>query len=172
MVRIAQALVIASLVFCAACGVPFNQDPKPLVLTHLDIARKHDYILNTKSTLKVFRTSVGDLRNRNRPAAMRELAQRFDDFVVLQVRPIIGDWEAENNLATQLELAKLRLLCGLIYVDFAETQKAKELLDEMKEYYGDNPGIMRAPLDRGDIGVTSLEGGLQLLEQRVAGLTS
>jgi hypothetical protein len=174
MTRYARALAAVILAaFCAGCGtVPFDPQPRPASVAHLDIVRKQEYIHGTKATLKTFLVSARDLRSRDRDGSLRELADRFGHFVTLQVVPIVNDFDAENSLSTRLEIAKLQLLCGFIYCELGETRLAGELLEIMKQHYGSNPGILGVPLDRADIGVPSMESGLELLEERLAGTRS
>lgn len=96
MPRIVPALAAAVLVLCTACGTAFDR-PRPATVSHLDIVRKQEYISTTKATLKTFRATARDLRSRNRPVSLRELAGRFDRYMAVQVRPIVGDFEAQNT---------------------------------------------------------------------------
>lgn len=171
MTRYAQALAaVICIAFCAGCGmtVPFDPQPRPASVTHLDIARKQTYIQSTKVTLKTFLVAAQDLRSRDQVVSLHELADRFGRFERLRVAPMVDDFEAQNSLSTRLEIAKLQLLCGLTYVELGETHRAGELLHNMKEHYGQNPGILSVPLDRGDIGIATMAGGLQLLEEKLA----
>jgi hypothetical protein len=167
------ALTLAAVTFAAFCvgcsTVPFDPQPRPATVAHLDIVQKQQYIQGTKTTLNTFLVSARDLRSRNRDVSLRELADRFGRYVTLQVEPIIADFEADNSLSTRLEIAKLQLLCGLTYCELGDNRKARDLLEEMKERYGGNPGIMGAPIDRGDFGIDSLEMGLELLEVKLVG---
>jgi hypothetical protein len=170
MPRIARAVALAAvLLLCAACGASFRPSPRPAPVSQLDIVRKQEYIGTTKATLKTFRATARDLRSRGRPVSLRELAERFDRYVALQVRPIVDDFEAQNNLATRMEIAKLQLLCGLTYAELAQPRRARDLLREMEAAWGGNPGMLGTPLDRGDVGVSSLDDGLQLLRRNLAG---
>lgn len=171
MTRYVRSLgAILFFAFCAGCGtVPFDPQPRAAAVAHLDIVRKQEYIQGTKATLKTFLVSARDLSSRDQHVSLRELADRFSRFVTLQVDPIVGDFEAENSLSTRLEIAKLQLLCGLAYYELGENRRARDLLEQMKQRYGGNAGIMGAPIDRSDIGVASLERGLELLEEKLVG---
>jgi hypothetical protein len=171
MTRYGRTLAAAICVlFFVGCGtVPFDPQPRPAAVAHLDIVQKQEYIQSTKTTLKTFLLSARDLRSRGRASSVRELADRFDRFVSLQVVPIVHDFEADDSLSTRLEIAKLQLLCGLTYGELGENRKALELLEEMKRRYGGNPGIMGAPINQGDFGAASLETSLELLEAKLVG---
>jgi hypothetical protein len=172
MTRYARDLAaVILMVICAGCGtIPFDPQPRPAAVAHLDIVQKHAYIQRTKATLKTFLVSAQDLRSHDRNLSLRELSYRFDRYVTLQVIPIVDDFEAGNSLSSRLEIAKLQLLCGLIYYELGETRRAGDLLETMQQRYGRSPGILGVPLDRGDIGVTSMEGGLGLLEEKLASI--
>jgi hypothetical protein len=157
----------AVLLLVGGCGSPstFNPPPHPAVVSHMDVAEKQAQIDSVKSTLKIFRASAQDLRSRSKPAELDQLSDEADRYIELQVQPIVGDFESANNLQTRLEIAKLQLLCGLVYLelDNAESNIYK-LLREMERRYGNQPDVLYATIDRNDIGFSTINDGMQSLE--------
>lgn len=167
-----RTLVFSALVLLLAvgsgCVAGFQSPTRPAEVSHMDIARKQDYIRTTKATLKTFQRSARDLRDRNRPLVLQELSDEVHRYIRLQVDPIVNDFEAGNNLETRLEIGKLQLLSGLVYVELGETGKVRRLLREMNRRYSTHSSLLTTAIDRNDIGFSSLEEGMQALRERLA----
>jgi hypothetical protein len=147
-------------------GVAFDPPPRPAVVSHMDVAKKQAQIDSVKSTLKVFRASAQDLRSREKPRELAQLTDQADRYIELQVQPIVEDFEAENNLKTRLEIAKLQLLCGLVYLELDNAEgNIYKLLRDMERRYGDQPNVLNAAIDRNDVGFGTIGDGMRRLEE-------
>ncbi len=133
----------------------------------LSIAKKKEYIRTSKATLKNFQTTAIDLRARGQLPAIGEFAKEVKNYISLQVEPILVDAAAVDDLQTRLEVAKLQLLCGLVYADLAEYREARLRLEEMMQRYGSHPDVLNAAIDRNDIGFATLASGMQDLRARI-----
>jgi hypothetical protein len=171
MPRSALIVTLILALFCAACSTAVEPQPRPASVGHMDIPQKEEYILRTKTTLKTFHATASDLRSRGLPGQLQELGENFDRYVALQVAPIVEDTEASSNLATRMEIAKLQLLCGLTYIELEDHLKVESLLRQLEKHATD-PGFISTPLDRGDLGVASIEEGLSRLRESVAARSS
>ncbi|MBE0599102.1 MAG: hypothetical protein IH614_17795 [Desulfuromonadales bacterium] len=160
------ALTVAAVV-SAGCSADFQPRAQPAVVGHMQIAKKQEYIQNTKATLKNFQASARDLRARNKPLILEELSGEVHRYIRLRVVPIVNDFEAENNLETRLEIAKLQLLSGLVYFELGEVRKVRQLLREMDRRYQD-PSFLSSAIDSQDIGFSTIGEGMQALRGRLA----
>lgn len=165
MVRSSWAFIAAALVLAGGCAEPF--DPQPAVVSHMSVDKKQDYIRGAESTLKVFHAAAMDLHTRGKPIAQQELAGQVKRYIKMQVKPIIGDFEAGNNPETRLEIAKLQLLTGFVYLELEDPWAAVGVLQEMEQRYSDQPDVLSAHLDRNDLGFASIGEGMQDLEDRL-----
>lgn len=159
--RLIIPVIVISLFGCAS-----DRHRRGAVVSYLDVAGKQAYIQEAKSTLKIFHEAALDLRSRQKPQAREELAREADNYIEMQVKPIIGDFEANNDLRTRLEVAELQLLCGLVYLELKEYLKVQDLLKTMRRRYGDNEEILKAALDRSTIGFGNLKDGMRILNER------
>jgi len=167
MSRFLRTLVTTAVLFLACgCSATFDPPPHPAAVSHMGIVKKRAQIDTVKSTLKIFRATAQDLRSREKPKEMEQLTDEADRYIELQVQPIVADFEAKNSLATRLEVAKLQLLCGLVYLelDNAESNLYK-LLRDMERRYGDQPDVLNAAIDRNDVGFATIGEGMQTLEE-------
>lgn len=155
------------VLFALLWGCASNPPPPPAMLSYLDVAQKQAYIHNSMSTLKLFHEAALDLRTRGKPLARKELAGEVDHYVEMQVNPIIGDFEANNNLRTRLEVAELQLLCGLVYLELMEYREAMVLLNKMKKRYGDRPEILSAAVNSKYLRYRNIEDGMRILHERL-----
>lgn len=160
------ARVLIAVAVISLCGCASDPPRRTAVVSYLDVAKKQEYIRGAISTLKIFNEAALDLRSRNKPQARRELAKEVEHYIETQVKPIIGDFEANNNLRTRMEVAELQLLCGLVYLELKEYEEVQSLLKNMKRRYGDNPEILSAAIDRRNIGFRSIEDGMRILNER------
>ncbi len=165
-----RCLRIVIVVFCATlaagCAAPLGE--RSDASSHLPIGKKHEFILHSKATLKNFQNTAIDLRSRRKPQVLHEFAGEVKNYMEVQVEPIVIDSEAGQNLETRLEIAKLQLLAGMVYVELTEYRQARQLLEAMETRYGNQAEILTASLDRNDIGFASLEAGLQNMKERIA----
>lgn len=159
--------VFIALVFIVVGGCATAPPPPPAVVSYLDVPKKQAYIHGARSTLKIFHDTALDLRNRRKDPARQELAVEVDRYIEAQVEPIVGDFEANNNLATRLEVAELQLLCGLVYLELEEYHKARVLLDTMEKRYGNHPGLLSVSIDRGEMGFRNIGEGMKTLNERL-----
>lgn len=159
------AVVIA---LSGGCGAAFDLPPRPARVSHMDIAGKQAYIHDAKSTLKIFQAAARDIHGRSKPRARQELAGEFSRYVELQVKPIVDDFEAGKNLETRLEIAKLEVLCGLVYLELEEYRKSWRLLRQLEGRYGDQPDLLKAAIDPNDIGFGSIDDGIQSLRKHLS----
>jgi hypothetical protein len=155
----------AVLLLSGSCAAPL--DPQPAAVSHMSVDKKQDYIRDAESTLKVFNAAAMDLHTRGKPIAQQELAREVKRYIKGQVKPIIVDFEAGNNLETRLEIAKLQLLCGFVYLELEDPWEAVGVLREMERRYGDQPDLLRADLERNDLGFASIAEGMRDLEDRL-----
>ena len=154
------------LLLAGGCSTAFDPPPHPAVVSHLKVVDKQAYIDSVKSTLKIFRASAQDLRIRNKSEELEQLSDVADRFIMLQVEPILGDFEADKNLATRLEIAKLQLLCGLVYLELDNARwNIYKLLREMEHRYSDQPDVLYAAIDRNDVGFNTISDGMRSLDE-------
>jgi len=147
-------------------GAAFDPPPRPAVVSHMDVAKKQAQIDSVKSTLKIFRASAQDLRSRAKPEELEQLTDQVDRYIKLQVQPIVEDFEVEKNLKTRLEIAKLQLLCGLVYLELDNAEEnIYKLLRDMERRYGDQPNVLNAAIDRNDVGFGTIGDGMRTLEE-------
>lgn len=167
MSRFFRALATTAVLFLAGgCSATFDPPPHPAAVSHMDIVTKRTQIDTVKSTLKIFRVSAQDLRSREKPREMAQLTDEADRYIKLQVQPFVKDFEADNNLATRLEVAKLQLLCGLVYLELDNAEwNLHKLLRDMERRYGDQPDVLNAAIDRNDVGFATIGEGMQTLEE-------
>jgi hypothetical protein len=159
--------VFITSVFILFCGCAPDPPRRPEVVSYLDVTQKQQYIQNAMSTLKIFHEAAIDLRSRRKPMARKELAEEVDHYIDVQVKPIIGDFEANHNLKTRLQVAELQLLSGLVYLELKEYDEALALLNTMKRRYSDSPELLSAAIDRKYIGFRNLEDGMRVLNERL-----
>lgn len=168
MVRFSRAFIAAAaLVLAGGCVAAFDPQPQPAAVSHMNVAKKQAYIRGAESTLKIFHAAAMDLRSRGKPLAQQELAGEAKRYIKMQVKPIIADFEAGNNLETRLEIAKLQLLCGLVYLDLEEPWEALGMLREMERRYGDQPDLLNAEFERNDLGFATIGNGMRIIEERL-----
>lgn len=167
MTRAFRAFVTTAVfLMLGGCGVAFDPPPRPAVVSHMDIVKKEAQIDSVKSTLKIFRASAQDLRSRAKPQELAQLTDQADRYIELQVQPIVEDFEAEKNLKTRLEIAKLQLLCGLVYLELDNAEgNIYKLLRDMERRYGDQPIVLNAAIDRNDVGFGTIRDGMRSLEE-------
>ncbi len=157
---------VAVLLLAGGCSTSFDPPSRPAAISHLDVVNKQAYIDSVKSTLKIFHASAHDLRSREKPLKLFQLSEEADRYIELQVHPIIEDFEADNNLTTRLEIAKVQLLCGMVYLELDNPEwKIYQLLREMERRYGDQPDVLYAAIDRNDIGFGTISEGMQSLDE-------
>lgn len=154
------------LLMAYGCTAAFDPPPHPAAISHMSAVKKQAYIADIKSTLKIFRASAQDLRRRNKPEELDQLSDEVEVYVRMQVQPIVADFEANKNLATRLEVAKLQLLCGLIYLELDNSAwNIHQLLREMKRQYGNQPDVLNTAIDRNDVGFESINEGMRKLNE-------
>lgn len=166
--RVFWALAASALVLLACgCRPAFNPPPRPAQISHMDVATKLTRIDNVASTLKIFLDTGRDLRSRAKRQELRRLTAEADRYIELQVRPIIHDFEASANLTTRLEIAKLQLLTGLVYLELDNQEwKLYQWLSAMEHRYADQPDVLNATIDRTVFGYDTIAAGLRGLEER------
>ena len=156
----------AVLLVASGCSTAFDPPPRPAVVSHMDVVHKQAYIANVKSTLKIFRASAQDLRLRGKPEELDRLSDEFELYVQMQVQPIAGDFEVDKNLGTRLDIAKLQLLCGLVYLELDNSAwNIHQLLGDMEQRYGNQPDVLNTAIDRNDVGFGSIREGMQKLDE-------
>jgi len=157
----------AILLMAGGCSPPaFDPPPHPAQVSHMNVVKKKAHIDNAKSTLKIFRASAQDLRTRDKPDELETLSEEADRYIELQVQPVVRDFEASNNLSTRLEIAKLQLLCGLVYLELDNAESnIYNLLQDMERRYGDQPDVLNASIDRNDVGFDTISDGMRSLEE-------
>ncbi|MBW2566806.1 MAG: hypothetical protein JRE24_07990, partial [Deltaproteobacteria bacterium] len=142
--------------------------PDPFVLTHADIKKKEAYIRNTKKTLQLFRLVADDTIRREEILSVQELACEANKYVKVYVKPIMDDPEANKNLETKLETAKLHLLSALLHHDMGMDYQAELYLDLIRERYGNDPSLLDVTMDPTDTGFITLREAIEHLEERVS----
>jgi hypothetical protein len=156
----------AVLLLAGGCNPAFDPPPRPAVVSHMNVVKKQAQIDNVKSTLKIFRASAQDLRGRAKPAEMAQLSDAAERYIDLQVQPLVEDFEVDNNPRTRLEMAKLQLLCGLVYLELDNAEwNIYKLLREMERQYGNQPDVLNAVIDRNDVGFGTISDGMRSLEE-------
>lgn len=160
--------LVAVLLLAAGCSSPtFYPPPHPAEVSSMDVAAKQAHIAKVKETLKIFRASARDLRSRGKSRELQQLTEEADRYIAWQVRPIVNDFEADNDLRTRLEVAKLQLLTGLVYLEMASPEwRLYKLLSAMEKRYADQPEILSASLDYHDIGFDTIGDGMRSLEEQ------
>lgn len=167
MSRAFRAFIAAAVLLLAGgCGAAFNPPPRPAAVSHMNVANKQAHIDSAKATLKIFQASAQDLRTRDKPFDQQRLAEEVKRFIRLQVKPIVEDFEAGNTLQTRLEIAKLQLLSGLVYLELDEQWQLNKVLRDMERRYADQPDVFSAAIDRRDVGFGTIGDGMRSLEER------
>lgn len=165
-ISIRSFIAVAVLALVGGCSAA-NPQPRPSAVSHMDVAQKKAYIHGAESTMKIFHAAALDLRSRGKFESQEELAGEVKRYVDLHVKPIVGDFEAGNSLDTRIEIAKLQLLCGVVYLELEDYWEALKLLREMEKRYGDQPDLLSATIDRSDIGFGTIEDGMRRLEEQL-----
>ena len=160
--RLVMALLLCWLWGCS------SPSPPPASMSYLDLAAKQTHIRNTLATLETFHRTARDLRTRPAPEAQQELRTETRRYVELQVRPVITDFEANHSVKTQLDLAQLELLCGLVYLELQDYSGALATFDNLKKRYGDRTELLTATLDRRFVDFDHLGAGMDYLDQRLS----
>ncbi len=140
--------------------------PDPFTLTHTDIRKKEAYIRNIKETLKLFRLIADDTIRRKKFFCAQELACQTDRYVEIYVRPIMNDSGANNNLETKLEIAKLHVICALLYRDMGRDDPAELHLDKLRQLDGNDASLLDVTIDPADVGFITLRAAIKDLEAR------
>ena len=159
--------VFITFVFALFCGCASDPPRTPEVVSYLDVSKKQEYIQNAMSTLKTFHDAAIDLRSRSKPEAQKVLAEEVEHYIDVRVKPIIGDFEANHNLQTRLQIAEMQLLCGLVYLELKEYDEVQVVLKKMKKRYGQSPEILNAAIDRKYVAFRNIEDGMRILNERL-----
>jgi hypothetical protein len=167
MTRFFLAVVTTAVLLVAGgCRPAFDPPPHPAKVSHMNVVKKKAHIDSAKSTLKIFRASAQDLRTRDKPDELETLSEEVERYIKLQVQPVVRDFEASNNLSTRLEIAKLQLLCGLVYLELDNAESnIYNLLQDMERRYGDQPDVLNAAIDRNDVGFDTISDGMRSLDE-------
>jgi len=167
MSRAFPVIAAAVLVLTVGCSPGFYPLPHPAEVSHMDMATKQAHIDKVKATLKIFRASALDLRSRGKHQELEQLTRQADHYIKWQVQPILTDFEADNNLRTRLEIAKLQLLCGLVYLEMDNPEwRLYKLLSAMEKRYADQPDVLTTTIDYQDIGFGTISDGMRSLEEQ------
>lgn len=165
-ISIRSFITLALLALTYGCSTATPR-PSTSAVSHMDVTQKMAYIHGAESTMKVFHAAAMDLRSRGKLQSQEELAGEVKRYVDLHVEPIVDDFEASNSLDTRIEIAKLQLLCGVVYLELEDYWEALKLLREMENRYGDQPDVLSASIDRNDIGFGTIEDGMRRLEEQL-----
>lgn len=163
--RISRLVMALLLFWIWGCTSP---PPRRETVSYLDLTAKQTYLRHTLATLKAFHRTACDLRTRPVSEAMKELHQETSRFIERQVRPATTDFEANYSGRTQLDVAQLELLCGLLYLELQDYPAALSALESMRTRYGDRPELLNAALDQRFIDFDNLAAGLAYLDNRLA----
>jgi hypothetical protein len=149
-----------------ACSPAFDPPPRPAEVSHFDITTKQAHINNVKKTLEIFRASARDLRSRQKPEELRQLTGQAEHYIKLQVQPLVEDFEADSNLTTRVEIAKLQLLSGMVILELDQPEwKLYKMLRTMEQRYSDQPDVLNAAIDRNEFGFSTIGDGMRSLEE-------
>ena len=164
----AAVLLAVAVLLAAGCSSPtFYPPPHPAEVSHMDVAAKQAHIEKVKATLKIFQASARDLRSRDKDDELIQLSRQVDRYIAWQVQPIVNDFEADTNLQTRLEVAKLQLLTGLVYLEMDNPEwRLYQLLSAMEKRYADQPEVLSAAIDYHDIGFGTISDGMRSLEEQ------
>lgn len=158
---------VAILLLAGACSPVFDPPPRPAEVSHMDITTKQAHIDNVKKTLKIFRASARDLRSRQKPEELIQLTGQAERYIKLQVQPLVEDFEADSNLTTRVEVAKLQLLSGLVMLEMDRPEwKLYKMLRAMERRYSDQPDVLNAAIDRYEFGFGTIGDGMRSLEEQ------
>jgi hypothetical protein len=163
--------ITVALFLVLSCGCSVSQrenNLKPAVVGHMDMSRKKDYILNNKETLKNFLVTAQDITTRQKPLVLQELSVEAKKYIEAYVDPIVADFEADKNLETRLEIAKLELLSGLLYAELSAYREARDSLSQMTKRYSKDSTFLNGSIDPNDIGYGSLDEGMQALKEKIS----
>jgi len=154
-------------VFALLWGCASDPPQRHAVVSYLNVSQKQEYIQGAMSTLKIFHAAAIDLRSRHKPLPRKELAEEVNHYIDVQVNPIIGDFEANHNLKTRLQVAELRLLCGMVYLELREYGEALRVIKSLNKHYGNSPEILKAAIDPKNIGSRNIEDGMRIVNERI-----
>lgn len=162
------SIFLISLLSGCAPAPQQDQSAVPPVLTHLDLSQKKVYIQKTKSSLRTYRELAEDLAQRQKPESFAVLGMETNNYIQLFVVPIIEDPEAIRNIETKLEIAKLQLLTGYIYLELDMVPMAEQYLDRMATDFGSDPSVLNATLGEPDLSYATIGDGVGALTQMVS----
>jgi hypothetical protein len=142
--------------------------PNPIVLTRADIKKTKVYIHNAKETLKIFDLIVNDTNNRRKDLSIDELGREAHKYIEIYVKPLIYDYEGNNNSETKIEIAKLHLLSAFLYLDLGEVNQAMHYLGLIRTRYASDSYLLGMTIDQKDIGFNTLGEGIKDLMEKIS----
>jgi hypothetical protein len=170
---LASAVLILALSGCCACN---KADwPKAPVLGHMSVPQKKIYLENVRQNLKVFRLTAAELAIHQRmtpeeaqkPCAGMGFRCEVQKYIELYAMPIIQDAEAQENLETRLEVAKVTLLSAYVFEETGQDNRAMKFLKLFKKRYKKDASIQNAVVDPSEMGFSRLAEGAASLESKL-----
>jgi hypothetical protein len=170
-------LLAGTLVFqlsgCCSCNrADWPDSPS---LAHMDLSQKLIYMDNVKRTLMVFRTSLADIEQ-HAPELPPEEQPLCEDqsfpcevfkYVEVYAMPIITDDGALANLQTRLDVAKINLLSAFALYETGQYGKARSLVRLFEKQYGEDPSVLNAFVESGELEFSTLGEGLRSLKWKL-----
>jgi hypothetical protein len=141
----------------------------------MDLSQKLVYMDNVKRTLMVFRTSLTDIEQHSPELPPEEQPLCEDQsfscevfkYVEVYAMPIITDDGARANLQTRLDVAKINLLSAFALYETGQNGKARSLVRLFEKQYGDDPSILNASVESGELEFSTLAEGLRSLKWKL-----
>jgi hypothetical protein len=141
----------------------------------MDLSQKLVYMDNVKRTLMVFRTSLTDIEQHSPELPPEEQPLCEDQsfscevfkYVEVYAMPIITDDGARANLQTRLDVAKINLLSAFALYETGQNGKARSLVRLFEKQYGDDPSILNAFVESGELEFSTLAEGLRSLKWKL-----
>jgi hypothetical protein len=141
----------------------------------MDLSQKLVYMDNVKRTLMVFRTSLTDIEQHSPELPPEEQPLCEDQsfscevfkYVEVYAMPIITDDGAQANLQTRLDVAKINLLSAFALYETGQNGKARSLVRLFEKQYGDDPSILNASVESGELEFSTLAEGLRSLKWKL-----
>ncbi len=139
----------------------------PIMLEHVDLAKKKAYIKNVKETLVNFYKVARDTHRRQNDNFIKELGREVNNYVKIYIEPVINDPEAVENLETRPEIAKLHLLSASLYFDLSGYYQAKFYLERLSERY-ESEFLSSITIDQMNIGYSTVAEGVKGLKEKIS----
>ena len=164
-------LILFYFIFGCASKTVVHEPPHALpwkiMPTKADVKVKNKHIQDITRMLVSYHSVLSNTKTYHPESNLDDLSIEVNKYIYMFVNPILNDNYEDDNIETNVLVAKLHFVVISLYFNIANQKQAREYLQLFHQRYGNYKDFSDLTINSMDIGYSTIGEGLKELEQRV-----